>query len=41
MIEFVFLGLGILLTFAFYGVYHLQPKKKDVKGKNVTVTKQR
>ena len=32
MIEFVFLLLGVGLTFAFYGVFHLYPKKKDVIG---------
>lgn len=30
MIEFIFLLLGIALTFAFYGVFNLYPKKKDV-----------
>lgn len=32
MIELLYLALGVGLTFAFYGVYHLYPKKKDVKG---------
>lgn len=30
MIELFYLVLGVALTFAFYGVYHLYPKKKDV-----------
>ena len=32
MSELLYLSLGVALTFAFYGVYHLYPKKKDVKG---------
>ena len=32
MMEFVFLGLGLVLGAVWYGVYHLYPTKKDVKG---------
>ena len=32
MIELIMFSLGILTGIVFYGVYHMQPTKKDVKG---------
>ena len=32
MIGFITFLLGIAYAFAFYGVFHLYPTKKDVKG---------